>query len=98
MPARRIVHFGESAGATLVLSTLLCLKEAGESPPGAAVVVSPVADLTLSSPSLTGDEGRNTIGRAALEHVCAQYLAGARPDAAPPSPRCTVTCPACRLC
>ncbi|MEU9790385.1 alpha/beta hydrolase fold domain-containing protein [Streptomyces sparsogenes] len=86
VPAGGILHFGESAGATLVLSTLLRLKEAGDPLPGAAVVVSPVADLTLSSPSLAGDEGRDTIGRAALEHVCTQYLAGARPDAAPQSP------------
>ncbi|WP_030800328.1 alpha/beta hydrolase fold domain-containing protein [Streptomyces sp. NRRL S-337] len=86
VPARRIVHFGESAGATLVLSALLCLKAAGDRLPGAAVVVSPLADLTLSSPSLTAGQDRDTVSKAALERVCARYLAGARPDAAPQSP------------
>ncbi|RPF24738.1 alpha/beta hydrolase fold domain-containing protein [Streptomyces sp. TLI_185] len=86
VPAGRIVHFGESAGATLVLSALLILKAAGDTLPATAVVVSPLADLTLSSPSLTVDQGRDTISKAALETVCTQYLAGARPDAAPQSP------------
>ncbi|MFF0474999.1 alpha/beta hydrolase fold domain-containing protein [Streptomyces sp. NPDC004284] len=86
VPARRIVHFGESAGGTLVLSALLSLREAGEPPPGAAVVASPLADLTLSSSSLAADADRDTVTRAVLERVCAQYLAGARPDAAPQSP------------
>ncbi|MGW2634051.1 alpha/beta hydrolase fold domain-containing protein [Streptomyces chattanoogensis] len=86
VPAGRIVHFGESAGATLVLSALLTLKAAGEPLPGAAVLVSPLADLTLSSPSLADNRGRDTVTREGLEQVCAQYLAGARPDAAPQSP------------
>ncbi|MFG1808198.1 alpha/beta hydrolase fold domain-containing protein [Streptomyces sp. NPDC049040] len=72
VPAEHIVHFGESAGATLVLSALLTLKAAGEPLPGAAVLVSPLADLTLSSPSLTDNRGRDTVTRQGLEQACAQ--------------------------
>ncbi|MET9495636.1 alpha/beta hydrolase [Streptomyces sp. NPDC006552] len=86
VPAGRIVHVGESAGATLVLSALLALEQAGGTLPATAVVLSPLADLTLSSPSLTADRGRDTISKAALETACTRYLAGARPDAAPQSP------------
>jgi acetyl esterase/lipase len=49
-------------------------------------VVSPLTDLTLSSPSLSVNDGLDTINRAVLEKVVARYLAGARPDLAPQSP------------
>lgn len=83
--AAEVVLFGESAGATLVLSALLALKAAGKALPR-AVAVSPLTDLTLSGPSLETNDGQDLIGRAVLEKVCAQYLAGARPDQAPQSP------------
>jgi acetyl esterase/lipase len=85
-PASRCLLFGESAGATLVLSALLTLKETGQRMPAGAILVSPLTDLTLSSPSLTANDGLDTISRAALEKVIARYLAGARPDLAPQSP------------
>lgn len=81
----RCLLFGESAGATLVLSALLVLKANGEPLPP-AVVVSPLTDLTLSSPSLSVNDGLDTINRAVLEKVVVRYLAGARPDLAPQSP------------
>ncbi|GAA3219776.1 alpha/beta hydrolase fold domain-containing protein [Nonomuraea helvata] len=81
--AAEVALFGESAGGTLVLSALLAL-EAERRP--RAVAVSPVTDLTLSSPSLTANDGRDLINRTVLEQVCAQYLAGAPADAAPQSP------------
>jgi acetyl esterase/lipase len=86
VPASRITLFGESAGGTLVLSALLALKEIGVPPPATAVVVSPLTDLTLSSPSLTANDGRDLISKDVLEHVRAGYLAGAQPDLAPQSP------------
>lgn len=83
--AAEVVLFGESAGGTLVLSALLALKAAGKPLPRAAAV-SPVTDLTLSSLSPNADDGQDLINRPVLERVCAQYLAGARPDQAPQSP------------
>nr|WP_244994080.1 alpha/beta hydrolase [Actinomadura coerulea] len=83
--AAEVVLFGESAGGTLVLSALLELKAEGKPLPR-AVAVSPVTDLTLSSRSLKANDGQDLINRAVLERVCAQYLAGARPDQAPQSP------------
>ncbi|MGI5157875.1 nitroreductase/quinone reductase family protein [Microbispora sp. CA-102843] len=86
VPAGRVVVCGESSGGTLVLSALLALKHAGDPLPGAAVAISPLTDLTLSSRSLDTDDGRDVIDRRVAEHVTAQYLAGARADQAPQSP------------
>lgn len=86
VPASRIILAGESAGATLVLSALLVLKQAGDALPAAALVISPQTDLTLSSPSIDANDGQDVVNRAVLDHVRTQYLAGAQPDAAPQSP------------
>lgn len=86
VPASGVLLFGESAGATIVLSLLLTLARSGERMPAGAAVVSPLTDLTLSGPSLTTNDGSDTIDRAVLARVVARYLAGARPDAAPQSP------------
>ncbi|MGC1752796.1 MAG: alpha/beta hydrolase fold domain-containing protein [Trebonia sp.] len=83
--AAEVVLFGESAGGTLVLSALLALK-AADKPLPRTVAVSPVTDLTLSSPSLSTNDGLDLISRAVLEQACTQYLAGARADCAPQSP------------
>lgn len=86
VPADRVILSGESSGGTLVLSALLALKDAGDPLPGAAIAISPLTDLTLSSRSLDGDDGRDVINRRVAERVTAQYLAGARADQAPQSP------------
>ncbi|MEU7991521.1 alpha/beta hydrolase [Streptosporangium canum] len=86
VPASRIILAGESAGATLVLSALLVLKQAGDALPAAALAISPQTDLTLSSPSIDANDGQDVVNRAVLDHVRTQYLAGAQPDAAPQSP------------
>ncbi|MFC5818161.1 alpha/beta hydrolase [Nonomuraea harbinensis] len=86
VPASRIILAGESAGATLVLSALLVLKEAGDALPAGALAVSPQTDLTLSSPSIGANDGQDVVDRAVLDHVRTQYLAGARPDQGPQSP------------
>ncbi|GGY10973.1 hypothetical protein GCM10010324_67260 [Streptomyces hiroshimensis] len=86
IPASKAVLFGESAGATLVLSALLEIKRTGGTPPGAAVAVSPVTDLALTGASLSADDGKDVMSRAVLEAIGAQYLAGAPADQAPQSP------------
>ncbi|MEV1249578.1 alpha/beta hydrolase fold domain-containing protein [Nonomuraea sp. NPDC050022] len=86
VPESRIVLFGESAGGTLALSALLALKESAAPMPAAVIAVSPLTDLTLSSPSLDTNDERDMINRAVLKGVTTQYLAGARPDLAPQSP------------
>ena len=52
VPASRTVLFGESAGATLVLSALHVMRSQDMPLPGGVVAVSPITDLTLSSPSI----------------------------------------------
>ena len=52
VPASRTVLFGESAGATLVLSALHVMRSQDMPRPGGVVAVSPITDLTLSSPSI----------------------------------------------
>ncbi|GAB3896043.1 hypothetical protein GCM10027612_49790 [Microbispora bryophytorum subsp. camponoti] len=86
VPADRVIVCGESSGGTLVLSALLALRQAGDPLPCAAVAISPLTDLTLSSRSLDSGDGRDVIDRRVAEHVTAQYLAGARTDQAPQSP------------
>ncbi|MEU8057449.1 nitroreductase/quinone reductase family protein [Microbispora bryophytorum] len=86
VPADRVIVCGESSGGTLVLSALLALRQAGDPLPCAAVAISPLTDLTLSSRSLDSGDGRDVIDRGVAEHVTAQYLAGARADQAPQSP------------
>jgi epsilon-lactone hydrolase len=53
VPASRIAFAGESAGAGLVIATLVALKSAGLPQPFAAVAFSPYVDLTLSGASIT---------------------------------------------
>jgi acetyl esterase/lipase len=48
--------------------------------------VSPVTDLTLSSPSIDSPAGEDMLARPVLEHITAQYFDGAAPDRAPQSP------------
>lgn len=54
--------------------------------PGGVVAVSPITDLTLSSPSIDSPAGEDMLARPVLEHITAQYLDGAAPDRAPQSP------------
>jgi virginiamycin B lyase len=86
VPASRIVLVGESAGATLVLSALHAMRSRNMSRPGGVVAVSPITDLTLSSPSIDFPAGEDMLSRPVLEHITAQYLDGAAPDRGPQSP------------
>lgn len=86
VPASRTLLFGESAGATLVLSALHTMRSQNVPLPSGAVAVSPITDLTLSSPSIDSPAGDDMLSRPVLEHITAQYLGGAAPDRAPQSP------------
>ncbi|WP_249374670.1 DUF5701 family protein [Streptomyces sp. I05A-00742] len=84
--ASETLFFGESAGATLVLSALLELRRTGAALPGAAVAVSPITDFALTGASLAANDGKDVMSRAVLDGCRDQYLAGASPTAAPQSP------------
>ena len=51
-PARQVVIGGDSSGGGLALAALVALRDAGESLPGAAVVLSPWTDLDMGGESL----------------------------------------------
>ena len=55
-PARTVFVAGDSAGANLTLSLLAMLRDVAVRLPDAAVALSPVTDLTLSSPSLKANQ------------------------------------------
>ena len=57
--ADQIVVAGDSAGANLALAMLQQLRAAGLAMPRCAVLLSPVVDFTLSSPSLYSNAGRD---------------------------------------
>ncbi|MDA2804002.1 nitroreductase/quinone reductase family protein [Nocardiopsis suaedae] len=86
VPPGRIVLAGESAGGTLVLSTLLVLKEAGDPLPAGAVAVSPLTDFAAEGGSRVRNEGRDLVPAGLMDHIGPGYLNGAPADAAPQSP------------
>jgi epsilon-lactone hydrolase len=49
----QIVFIGDSAGGGLVMSTLLTLRESGDPLPAAAVLISPMLDMSLTGESLS---------------------------------------------
>jgi acetyl esterase/lipase len=57
----RIAFAGESAGAGLVMATLLALRDAGTPLPACAVLMSPYADLTLSGESVRDKQALDPI-------------------------------------
>ncbi len=72
---------GDSAGGNLALALLLCLKEAGEPLPAAAVCLSPATDLTEKS----GDQHTPPVKDIILNPEAGRkwvrdYLAGHRPE------------------
>jgi acetyl esterase/lipase len=85
-PPGRIVIAGHSAGATLTLSALQALRDAGRPMPAAAIALSPITDFTLSGESITANDGRDIITLAEARQVASAYLASADPAGAPQSP------------
>lgn len=73
---------GDSAGGTLVLNTLLALREAGAPLPGAAVAISPWVDLECSGPSFEENARYDFVGKEHCVLAARNYLSGS--DASSP--------------
>ena len=72
---------GDSAGGGLALAALLKIRDAGEVPPFAAVLMAPWLDLTLSSPSIrSAAESDVILAENNLRKMAELYLCGANPD------------------
>ena len=71
----RLVISGDSAGGGLTLALLLALRDRGLDLPAGAVALSPMLDLTLSSPSIEANVGRDPqVTVAFLRLVVGCYL------------------------
>ncbi|MQA03174.1 MAG: alpha/beta hydrolase fold domain-containing protein [Streptosporangiales bacterium] len=71
----RLVLVGDSAGAWLVLAALLRLRASGATLPGRAVLLSPLLDLALASPSIDEFAGYDPqTPRWLLETMCDAFL------------------------
>jgi len=86
VPARRIVLAGDSAGGTLVLNTLLALRDAGEPLPAAGVALSPWVDLSCSGESFQTNAAFDFVGAEHCLLAAESYLAGADPRSPDLSP------------
>ena len=74
----RIVLAGESAGGGLVVAALLASRDAGLPMPACAYLMSPYADLTLSSETLTSKESLDPVlTPEGLRVRAPEYLGGA---------------------
>ena len=71
---------GDSAGGGLALATLVALRDAGDSLPAAAIVMSPWTDLALTGESLrTRADVEVMLQPSGMHETAATYLAGADP-------------------
>lgn len=74
-PASRVALAGESAGAGLVLATLIAARDAGLPLPCAAVLMSPWVDVTLSAASMTNKADADPVlSAAALRRRADDYV------------------------
>ncbi|MGV0739729.1 alpha/beta hydrolase [Mycobacterium syngnathidarum] len=70
-----VVVAGDSAGGNIALAAIVTLKKAGDRLPAGVVLLSPVADLTLSGDSMTTLAAQDPIStRAAAEQGVGLYL------------------------
>jgi acetyl esterase/lipase len=80
---RRIAVVGDSAGGGLALATVQRLRDEGDPMPAAVVALSPFADLTCTSASMSRFDGVDAmLTKRQLEFGAAAYLGGT--DAATP--------------
>jgi monoterpene epsilon-lactone hydrolase len=77
IPAKRIVLAGDSAGGTLVLNTLMALRDGGEALPAAGVAICPWVDLDCSGASFQRNSAFDFVGEEHCRLAAASYLAGA---------------------
>ncbi len=72
---KTIVVGGDSAGASLTMSTLLRIKQEGLPQPACAFMLSPGLDLTLTSPSYTENKSTDYLGTIGmLKNVVNAYV------------------------
>ena len=77
----QVVLAGDSAGGGLAVSTLLALRDAGAALPGAAVLLSPWADLRVARAAAGGGpEADPVVSAADVAQSAAWYLGGHPPE------------------
>jgi monoterpene epsilon-lactone hydrolase len=80
VPRALLALVGDSAGGGLAIATLQALRDAGEALPAAAVVMSPLVDLTVSGASMMERAERDPMfSQEIIRRIAADYLAGADP-------------------
>jgi len=75
----KIVLAGISTGGTLVLSTLLSLRNNGVKLPAAAVCMSPAVDMTFQGQSMITNQGKDWLTKESLDNLRKIYLKGEDP-------------------
>lgn len=78
-----LVFMGDSAGAGLLLSTLLALKNKGEPLPAGAIALSPWTDLRCTAPSLTSNFARDPMTWEGSCDIFSRYYCGDQDPANP---------------
>jgi monoterpene epsilon-lactone hydrolase len=87
LDAASVAVAGDSAGGGLAVALCVALRDAGEELPAAAVLMSPLADLTGSGASITERADQDPIFTPAMARALgAAYLAGADPKTPLASP------------
>jgi acetyl esterase/lipase len=76
---RRIGVAGDSAGAGLAVATLVAIRDAGLPMPGAAALLSPLVDLTMSGDSMISRAKHDAMLSPAYIRFCAQAYCAGRP-------------------
>jgi epsilon-lactone hydrolase len=78
LDSRSIAVAGDSAGGGLAVALLVAVRDAGETLPAAAVLMSPTVDLTSSGASMPERADQDPISTPAmLRQFASEYLAGA---------------------
>ena len=84
---RRVVLSGDSAGGGIAVALLVALRDRGLPLPAGAIGISPFVDLTLSSPSIDANEGKDPqVTRPFLLAAAGHYLSEADPKTPLASP------------
>ena len=81
-----IVLAGDSAGGTLVLGTLIALRDAGEPMPAAGIAISPWVDLSCSGASFQTNARYDFVGERHCRLAAASYLGAVDPRSPTVSP------------